>query len=57
MKQIHIIYDSVLAALLAIVPTIVLAQTEVPSGLSIASVKVSQDLLHMEVIKKYLWLW
>src|SRR5215204_2170797 len=43
MKQIHIIYDSVLAALLAIVPTIVLAQTEVPSGLSIASVNVSQD--------------
>jgi hypothetical protein len=33
----------VLAALLAIVPTIVLAQTEVPSGLSIASVNVSQD--------------
>jgi hypothetical protein len=43
MKQIHIIYGSVLAALLAIVPTIVLAQTEVPSGLSIASVNVSQD--------------
>jgi hypothetical protein len=43
MKQIHIIYDSVLAALLAIVPTIVLAQIEVPSGLSIASVNVSQD--------------
>ena len=43
MKQIHIIYGSVLAALLAIVPTIVLAQTEVPPGLSIASVNVSQD--------------
>jgi 5-hydroxyisourate hydrolase-like protein (transthyretin family) len=43
MKQIHIIYGSVLAALLAIVPTIVLAQIEVPSGLSIASVNVSQD--------------
>jgi 5-hydroxyisourate hydrolase-like protein (transthyretin family) len=45
MKQIHIIYGSVLAALLAIVPTIVLAQTEVPSGLSITSVNVSQDLI------------
>ena len=44
MKQIHIIYGSVLAALLVIVPTtIVLAQTEVPPGLSIVSVTVSTD--------------
>ena len=44
MKQIHIIYGSVLAALLMIVPTtIVLAQMQVLSDLSIASVNVSQD--------------
>jgi hypothetical protein len=44
MKQIHIIYGSVLAALLVIVPTtIVLAQMQVPSDLSIASVDVSQN--------------
>ena len=42
MKQIHI-YGSVFAALLAIVPTIVLAQMGAPSGLSIASVNISQD--------------
>jgi hypothetical protein len=44
MKQIHIIYGSVLAALLVIVPTtIVLAQMQVLSDLSIASVNVSQN--------------
>src|SRR5829696_9253037 len=44
MKQIHIIYGSVLAALLVIVPTtIVLGQMQVLSDLSIASVNVSQN--------------
>ena len=44
MKQIHIIYGSVLPALLVIVPTtIVLAQMQVLSDLSIASVNVSQN--------------
>ena len=44
MKQIHIIYGSVVATLLVIVPTtIVLAQMQVLSDLSIASVNVSQN--------------